>query len=383
MKTELVDISTLKLDPDNAMTHDKKNLAAIKGSLKRFGQQKPIVVDASGIVRAGNGTLAAAKDLGWTEIAVHYSGLASDEMTAYALADNRTAQLASWDKDVLGKSLKALKDLNFDLDAIGFDDKFFNSVVPQEIVEGLTDPDEIPEHVDTRCKLGDLWILGNHRLLCGDSTDVLQVERLMGGEKADMVFTDPPYGMNLDTDYSGMKGWHSGKKYEKVKGDHEDFKPDLIHACFQFNCKEVFVWGADYYSEYLPSKNDGSWIVWDKRVDEAKDKMFGSGFELCWSLNRHQRRIVRKQWAGFMGDKEARNRVHPTQKPTSLAEYFFEEWGKGSKNIIDLFLGSGSTLIACEKTSRRCFGMELDPKYCDVILSRWERFTGKQAALES
>lgn len=378
-----MDISTLKLDPDNAMTHDKKNLAAIKGSLKRFGQQKPIVVDASGIVRAGNGTLAAAKDLGWKEIAVHYSGLEADEMTAYALADNRTAQLAAWDKDVLGKSLKALKDLNFDLDAIGFDDKFFNSVVPQEIVEGLTDPDEIPEHVETRCKLGDLWILGNHRLLCGDSTDVMQVERLMGGEKADMVFTDPPYGMNLDTDYSGMKGWHSGKKYEKVKGDHEDFKPDLIHACFQFNCKEVFVWGADYYSEYLPSKNDGSWIVWDKRVDEAKDKMFGSGFELCWSLNRHQRRIVRKQWAGFMGDKEARNRVHPTQKPTSLAEYFLEEWGKGSKNIIDLFLGSGSTLIACEKTSRRCFGMELDPKYCDVIISRWERFTGKQAALES
>jgi len=248
--------------------------------------------------------------------------------------------------------------------------------------EGLTDPDQVPEAPAIPITVpGDLWELGEHRLLCGDATSKNDVERLMEGSRADMVFTDPPYGMGLNTDYSGMKGWHQGKKYNKVIGDHDDFTPSLIEACFKFNCSEVFLWGADYYSEHLPNKNDGSWMVWDKRVDESKVKMFGSGFEMCWSLNKHQRRIIRKMWAGFMGDVEARNRLHPTQKPTELIKYFFDEWCNGLDIVLDLFLGSGSTLIACQKTGRKCYGMEIDPQYCDVIITRWSEFTGKDDLL--
>ena len=209
----------------------------------------------------------------------------------------------------------------------------------------------------------------------------------MNGEKADMVFTDPPYGMNLDTDYTDMnskfKGSKGGNKYNKVIGDNNDFKPELITTIFKnFDyCKEVFIWGADYFAEYIENKNNGSWIVWDKRLDESADKMYGSCFEMCWSKNKHKREIARIKWAGIFGmEKEHdKKRVHPTQKPMLLTEWFFNKWGKGLSIIVDLYLGSGSTLIACEKTNRICYGMELDTKYCDVIIERWEQFTGQKA----
>ena len=223
--------------------------------------------------------------------------------------------------------------------------------------------------------------------MCGDSTKESDVDKLMNGEKADMVFTDPPYGMNLDTDYTDMnskfKGSKGGNKYNKVIGDNNDFKPELITTIFKnFDyCKEVFIWGADYFAEYIENKNNGSWIVWDKRLDESADKMYGSCFEMCWSKNKHKREIARIKWAGIFGmEKEHdKKRVHPTQKPMLLTEWFFNKWGKGLSIIVDLYLGSGSTLIACEKTNRICYGMELDTKYCDVIIERWEQFTGQKA----
>lgn len=390
MLIESIKIDELHEDPANARRHDDKNLKAIKGSLKKFGQQKPIVVDKNNIVVAGNGTLAAAKAIGWDSIDIVRTKLEGTQATAFALADNRSSELAAWDDEVLNKTLKALTDEMFDITEIGFD------LIPEaEIVpEGLTDPDSIPEDVETRCKLGDLWLLGNHRLLCGDSTDVLQVERLMGGEKADMVFTDPPYGMNLDTDYSSMthKDGRSGNKFRPVIGDNQDFDPGILFGYFDY-VKEIFLWGADYYCQHLPK--NGSWIVWDKRESERvgtqmSEKMFGSMFELCWSKEKHKRYIARIMWAGGTGqgeseERKGRNncivRFHPTQKPIELCEYFFEKWGKDKDKIVDLFLGSGSTLIACEKTKRECYGMEIDPKYCDVILERWEKFTGKTATL--
>ena len=237
----------------------------------------------------------------------------------------------------------------------------------------------------------------SHRLLCGDSTDAATVERLMDGKKADLVFTDPPYGMNLDTDWSNAKSdvkfytekgcKRHGNKYNKIIGDNIDYDPAFIFNNFEY-CKEFFLWGADYYSERLLNKNKGSWIVWDKRSNENTeinyvkqlDKMFGSCFELCWSKNNHKREIVRIKWAGIFGtekepDKD-KSRKHPTQKPVLLVEWFLNKYSQEFNICFDPFLGSGSTLIACEKTNRICYGMEIDPHYCDVVIQRYVDYTG-------
>ena len=382
MDVELVLIDDLTLDPKNARRHDDKNLRAIAESLKQFGQRKPIVVWGRTVV-AGNGTLVAARSLGWREIQVARvpDDWSVDKVTAYALADNRSAELAVWDDQVLTEQLKELELADWDVEALGFE----ATVEPlQDIVE-----DEIPELYKAKAKLGQVWKLGRHRLVCGDSTDEATVSKLMNGVKADLVFTDPPYGMFLDADYSDMsskfKGSSGGNKYDAVIGDNADFTPSLITSIFSnFNyVDEIFVWGADYYSELLPNKNNGSWIVWDKRGDESADKMFGSTFELCWSKARHKRDIARIKWAGIFGmEKEHdKKRQHPTQKPVALAIWFFDRWAKDLKNVVDVYGGSGSTLIACEQTDRTCFMMELDPKYVDVIIARWEKLTGLTAEL--
>jgi hypothetical protein len=204
--------------------------------------------------------------------------------------------------------------------------------------------------------------------------------------------------MNLDTDYSSMKsamfkGKTGGADYMPVKGDNEDFSAELINTIFTCfpDCKEVFLWGADYYAELLPEKNNGSWIVWDKRAngnddieaDYSSDKMYGSCFELCWSKKKHKRDIARVKWAGVFGTEQEfdHKRYHPTQKPVKLAEWFITRYSNKDDNVLDLFGGSGSTLIACEQLGRKCYMCELDEHYCDVIIQRWEKLTGKKAVL--
>lgn len=378
---EKVDINSLILDPSNARKHSKKNLEAIKGSLVRFGQQKPIVVSKDNIVIAGNGTLEAARSLGWDYIDVKRSELSGSDLTAYAIADNRAGELAEWDLDVLPGALKSLAAEDFDLGEIGFSDDDLAKLLPKEIAgnDGLTDPDVIPDQVETRCKPGDLWLLGNHRLLCGDSTDVLQVERLMGGEKADMVFTDPPYGISLDTSGSMSK---TSKKYSPIIGDEDYFDISFILA--QYSEIEIWIWGANYFADKIGVS--GTWTVWDKKADDEintnLDGRFGNDFEICWTNIKTKQSLIRKIVPlGYFarGDEK---RIHPTQKPVRLIEHYFGKICKVKQGIVlDLFLGSGSTLIACEKTGRKCFGCEIDPKYCDVIISRWEKFSGKQATL--
>lgn len=250
--------------------------------------------------------------------------------------------------------------------------------------------DEVPEEPEEpSARLGDVYRLGRHRLICGDSTDSETIARLMDGQKADMVFTDPPYGMRLDTDYSSMKSKlkckTGGSYYEKVIGDNDDFKPELITSIFEnFGyCKEVFLFGGDYFAELLNGKNQGSWIVWDKRLDDSADKMFGSCFELCWSKNKHKRDIARVKWAGVFGmeQEDVNKRVHPTQKPVNLVLWFLSRYGKTGDLVVDIYGGSGSTLIACEQTGRRCYMCELEPRYIDVIIQRWETLTGEKAEL--
>ena len=374
----------------NARTHSEEQVAQIAASIKEWGWTTPVLVDTDGGIIAGHGRTMAARRLGMTEVPVMVAdGWSEAKKRAYVLADNKLALNAGWDNELLALELGEIGDLGFDMDLTGFTAEEIAALTPVEVNEGLTDEDAVPEVPKNPVTVpGDVWILGNHRLMCGDSTSIDAVEKLMDGNKVDMVFTDPPYGMFLNADYSDMdskfKGSTGGNKYDQVIGDNEDFSPELINtvfACFDY-CKEIFLWGADYYAEHLPNKNNGSWVVWDKRGDESADKMYGSTFELCWSKARHKRMMARVKWAGIFGmEKEHdKKRVHPTQKPVELVAWFFDYFSlKDKKNVVDLYGGSGSTLIASEKVGKNAFVMELDPKYCDVIVKRWEDFTGKIA----
>lgn len=236
--------------------------------------------------------------------------------------------------------------------------------------EGNTDPDDIPDVQENiyDVKRGDIWQLGNHRIMCGDSTNKDDVEKLMNGEKADMVFTDPPYGINLDTDYSKMPGTNT--TYKNVIGDDRSFDPSFMFKILK--PKSWYIWGADYFFKQLP--DGGNLIIWSKRFSDDETKTFGSGYEVCWTYPKQKKDI----WF-VRGINQSSERLgeHPTQKPTELAIRAFEK--SNPKTVLDLFLGSGSTLIACEKTNRRCFGMEIDPHYCSVIIKRFEEYTGEKA----
>lgn len=356
---------------------------AVAESIKQCGYCAPIVIDEDNVILAGHTRLKALKKLKYKECeCVRKVGMTEEQKRKYRLLDNKTNELAEWDIDLLKGELDGLDFLDFDF---GFD--IADESEPQAIVED--DAPEVDEENEPITKLGDIWQLGRHRLMCGDSTDKATVEQLMDGKKADMILSDPPYGMCLDTDFSGAvgslgrKGGTRGNKYDKVIGDNEDFKPELISTFFDnFGyCKEVFLFGADYFAELLPNKNDGSWLVWDKRKESQADAI-GSEFELIWSKNKHKRRMLRHDWFGFLSSqnaKDAQHRVHPTQKPVTLLADIINQWGDGCDVIVDLYGGSGSTLIACEQLNRTCYMMELDPKYCDVIVKRWENFTGNKA----
>lgn len=360
----------------NIKKHPESQITQLASMIAEYGWDQPIVVDEHGIIIKGHGRLEAAKRLGMTEVPIIVrSDLTPAQIKAARIADNKVAE-SEWDLDNLKLEMAELEAMDFDLELTGFDEDEQEKLLAEPLGDGggLTDPDAIPENVETRCKPGDLWELGRHRLLCGDSTNIQHVERLMGGEKVTFVYMDPPYGMRLNTNYA-ITPRVVGKTYAPVIGDDEDFDPRFWFEFFA-DAREHFWWGADYYCQHLPK--GGSWVVWDKKKDDL-DESIGTGFELCWSKLPHKRMLARFLWSGFTAKERNEERVHPTQKPIALHEWFFERWGKPDDLVADLFLGSGSTLIACEKTNRRCFGMELDPKYCDVILKRWEEFTGKRA----
>lgn len=390
---KVVSIDSLIPYARNSRTHSPEQVTQIAASIKEFGFTNPVLIDEQGGIIAGHGRVLAATKLKMTDVpCIELAHLSETQKRAYVIADNKLALNAGWDDEMLRLEFDELSEAGFDLELTGFSLEEIDGLQVNEITEGLTDEDAVPEAPDEPVsKLGDVWLLGNHRLMCGDSTSIDAVERLMDGQKADMVFTDPPYGMFLDADYSGMKskfkGSSGGAKYDNVIGDHDDFKPEFINnifTCFGY-CKEIFLWGADYYADLLPNRNEGSWVVWDKRGDESADKMFGSTFELCWSKAKHKRMLARVKWAGIFGmEKEHdKKRCHPTQKPVELISWFFDYYSMQDKRVVaDLFGGSGSTLIACEKTGRKAYLMELDPKYVDVIIKRWQDFTGKQAVHE-
>lgn len=371
-----VKLTQVKANPNNPRVIRDDKFAKLKQSIIDFPEmleKRPLVcyTDADGkfVVLGGNMRLKALSDIGAKEIPI----ILADDWTAeqraqFLIKDN--VGFGEWDWEQLANEWDAQKLADWGLD-----------LPPMEVqeLEAVEDDYEMPDEIHTDIVLGDLFEIGEHRLLCGDSTDSDQVARLMDGQKADMVFTDPPYGMFLDTNYDQMfandkNHKKTGERFDKVKGDHNDFVPELINtifACFN-DTKEIFIWGADYFAELIPDRINGSWVVWDKRCDENMDKVSGNTFELCWSKQKHKRLVARILWSGHHGmhKDDTKTRVHPTQKPTELAKWFFNQWGKENDLVADLFLGSGSTMVASYQLKRKCYGMELDPKYCQVIIDR-------------
>jgi DNA modification methylase len=363
----------------------------LKKSISEFDIVEPLVWNKrSGNLVGGHQRLKILKELGYKEVEVSVVDLPDAKEKALNLALNKIS--GEWDFPLLKDILEEINTGEFDIEITGFDDKEIEDLMTKyyEPTDGLTDEDAIPEQVPTICKKGDLWQLGEHRLLCGDATVITDVERLMGGEKADMVFTDPPYGINLDSSYAGMPSDWASHKYDnkfqdKIIGDDKPYDASFLLTIFP--CKEVYLFGADYYANTLPDSGiKGTWYIWDKREEANYDKMLGSPFEMIWGKQKHGKRIIRMRWASFYSSKNAegeqpKSRVHPTQKPVALGKQFIDEHTKLADIVVDVYGGSGSTLIACEKLSRKCRMMEIDEHYCDVIIKRFEDFTGKKAEL--
>tara|TARA_R100001509_G_C4852201_1_gene210473 strand:+ start:96 stop:1292 length:1197 start_codon:yes stop_codon:yes gene_type:complete len=382
MKTEKIKISKIKRNPNNPRLIKDDKFHKLVKSIREFPQMldiRPIVVNDDMIVLGGNMRLKACKEAGLKEVPIiKASELTAEQQREFIIKDN--VGFGEWDWDMIANEwdTEQLDDWGLDLPVD------FNVVEEAAEEDDYTEPDNLKVDV----VLGDLIEIGEHRLLCGDSTDSDQVAKLMNGDKADMVFTDPPYGMFLDTDYSkikktensiGFKGNKTGNKYDKIIGDNEDFTPELINTIFASfpKTKEIFIWGADYFVDLLPNYGkDGSWLVWNKRSSEAQQRGIGNCFELCWSLNKHKRFVLDFEWFGFLSKddpKEARNRQHPSMKPSKLISRMINEFCKEAKTIVDIYLGSGSTMVAAHQLKRKCYGIELDPKYCQVIIDRMQK----------
>lgn len=380
---ELIDIKDLIPYINNSRTHDEAQVTQIAASIKEFGFTNPLLIDDDNGIIAGHGRLQAALKLKLSEVpCIRLSGLTEAQKKAYVIADNKLALNAGWDMEMLKIELEALQEDDFNLELLGFDDDELAKILQPDVIEGLTDEDAVPDVPDEpKTKLGDVYVLGNHRLMCGDSTSIDAVLTLVNGNSIDLCYTDPPYGIN-------EKGDRTARKTGLAKNHNfKDFKDDTIdYAVEAYNIVEGILniprqvwWGANYYCHALPQSNN--WFVWDKRVNE-KMKDTQSDCELAWVKSKWSSvRIFRHLWKGFNKDSERNQpRVHPTQKPVALAEWSFDYF-KEVKTVLDLFGGSGSTLMACEKTNRQCFIMEFEPHYCDVIVKRWEDFTGQKAVL--
>jgi DNA modification methylase len=353
-----VKISKVQRNPNNPRIIKNDKFKKLVKSIQEFPEMlklRPIVVDEDFMVLGGNMRLKASKDAGlkevWIEIA---EGLSEEQKKEFIVKDN--VGFGEWEWDILANEWDSLQLAEWGLDV-------WENLDDKEPEAGLIEDDEIPEIKESKVKRGDIWLLGEHRLMCGDSTSSDDVAKLMNGEKADMVFTDPPYGMNAVSKSGVLSARY---KTDIIGDDNTDVARDsfsLIHSLY--DCTQIW-WGANYYSEFLPSAE--GWIVWDKN-NGGSDQ---TDCELAWTNFRSVCRLYKKA-------SEKRNRIHPTQKPVELFLWSIKKFKVEFNIVLDVFLGSGSTLIAAEKLNRKCYGMELDEKYCDVIIERWEQFTGQKA----
>ena len=379
MQIKQVKIEKLIPYARNARTHSDEQVAQIAASIKEFGWTNPILVDGDKGIIAGHGRLAAARKLGMTEVPViELAHLTDTQKKALILADNKLSLNAGWDNEMLMLEIKELELEGFDLGLTGFDAEELEALTPVEVTDGLVDEDATPEvPAEAITKPGDVWLLGKHRLMCGDSTSIDAFDKLMAGSKADLVFTDPPYNVA----FNGRSGKHEVIKNDDLgEAEFDQFIGEVLQTIKAVNAPNYYIWcNWKFYATLQRELEYKSCIVWAKNV-------FGMGtnyrhqHEFCLFNGNIDEDI--KNESDLWEVKKDTNYVHPTQKPVALSERALGNHKK-AKNILDLFGGSGSTLIGCEKMKRRAFVMELDPKYCDVIVKRWEEFTGKKAELEN
>jgi len=396
-KVERRSISSIIPYARNSRTHSDEQVAQIAASIKEWGFTNPILIDIDGEIIAGHGRLLAAQKLGLKEVpCITAVGWSDAQKKAYVIADNKLALNAGWDNDMLAIEFGELKDLDFNLDLIGFDSDELANILKEPETEGLTDEDAVPEAPEVPVTVeGDVWVMGKHRLICGDSTAIDTVEKVMP-ETANMVFTDPPYLMDFSGGIhaDGSKSFnasHGKIKNDKMSKEEGDNFLDEINSIIKLKVDGAFYitfyrLGIDQY--YASFNRVGlkcrSLIIWDKGNHTLSNSDYMSMYEPMFYgwVNNH------KFYGGKNGmdiwriKRTAKNDLHPTMKPVELCEKAIEDGSQMNGIVLDLFGGSGSTLIACEKKNRICRMMELDPKYCDVIVKRWQEFTGKSAVHE-
>jgi DNA modification methylase len=427
MHVELRDITTIQPYPGNPRRNDHA-VEAVAASIKEFGFRQPLVVDEEGILVVGSTRYKAALRLGLKRVPVHVAtGLNPAQLRAYRIADNRTAEIADWDGDLLAAELAELKTLDFDLDLLGFSADELQQWLAAEPTVGLTDPDEVPAPPDQPVtQPGDLWRLGQHRLLCGDSSKAEDVDRLLVGAAIHLVHTDPPYNVRVEprsnnaiaaglSSFAGVthhqsldvvrhpqKSQPTTKKLRaKDRPLANDFLSDdefdrLLNAWFG-NLARVLLPGRAFYvwggyancANYPPVlKATGLYfsqaIIWDKQHPVLTRKDYMGAHEWCfygWREGAAHQFYGPANATDLWSIKKVnpQSMIHLTEKPVALAARAMEYSSKPGENVLDLFGGSGSTLIAAEQSGRRAFVMELDALYCDVIVRRWERFTGQPA----
>jgi len=370
----------------NSRTHSDDQVSKIAASIREFGFLNPIITDGESGIVAGHGRVLAAQKLGMELVpCVEATHLTTAQKRAYVIADNRLALDAGWDDEMLRVEFADLEAEGFDLELTGFTLDEIDALNPDIIEDGLTDEDAVPELPEKPVTvLGDIWLLGNHRLMCGDSTSIDSVMDLLEGKMADMVHTDPPYGVSYQSNSRT-----ASEKFEILKNDDVflDIAP-VIAAC---STGWVFVWTSwkvitkwiDLFEGFGYPTNQVIWFKGGGGMGDLKST-FCSDYETALVWHRGAELTGKRIGSVWKVAKDhAGSYVHPTQKPTALPEEAIDKTTKSGATVLDLFGGSGSTLIACEKISRKARLMELDEKYCDVIVKRWQEFTGKQATLES
>lgn len=390
----------------NSRTHSDEQVAQIAASIREFGFTNPVLVDDEGGIVAGHGRVMAARQIGMTAVpTINVGWLSEQQRRAYVIADNQLAMNAGWDESILAQEVAWLQDQQFNTDLLGFNADFLDGLLAEESATdvGLTDQDDAPSlQAEPVTRLGDVWVMGKHRLMCGDSTSMESFDTLMAGQQADMIFTDPPYGMS----YGGGRAAGDHTKFKRgggIKAHGMIMNDDLqgeelislvrdaiatstacmkkggaLYACFTWRTYSEFESGLEACGHKV-----SACVVWDKKSIGLGNSNYRPQHEFIFYCG--------GQWYGdkaesdvwYMSRGNTGAYVHPTQKPVELIERALRNSSKAGDLVIDCFGGSGSTLIACEKNGRYARLMELDPKYCDVIVRRWQAFTGKRAVLES
>lgn len=427
MKIELRKLSDIKPYPGNPRINDDA-VGAVAASIREFGFRQPIVVDADGVIICGHTRYKAAQNLGLEKVPVHVAkDLSPEKIKAYRIADNKTSELSDWNYDLLPIELGELQGMNYDLGLLGFDQDELAKLLDPGVQDGLCDPDEVPAPPDeATTKTGDLWVLGNHRLLCGDSTKPEDVDRLLAGAVIHLVNTDPPYNVKVEprsnnaiaaglSSFEGTKhhqGLDLARHPEKSKPTQKKLRPKDRPLANDFVSDEAFdqmldAWFGNMARVLVPGRGFYIWggyancgnyppvlkakelyfsqaIIWVKEHPVLTRKDFMGNHEWCfygWKLGAAHQFLGPNNAVDVWSVKKVnpQSMIHLTEKPVELAARAMQYSSRTGENVLDLFGGSGSTLIAAEQTGRKAFLMELDALYCDVIVQRFEKFTGQKA----